>query len=117
MTRNGRPWTSNPQVAGSNPARRAICRCAISSDFPALVCLSRHRFVPVSWGKVSQEPNEDPNGKEALMCANCGCGMPEDQQGDDRNILWSQIVASAEANDISPAEAVRNIQAMADQQG
>jgi hypothetical protein len=50
------------------------------------------------------------------MCANCGCGMPEDQRGDDRNILWSQVVASAEANDITPAEAVRNIQAMAEEQ-
>ncbi len=37
--------------------------------------------------------------------------------GDDRNILWSQIVASAEANDITPAEAVLNMQAMAEQQG
>jgi hypothetical protein len=37
--------------------------------------------------------------------------------GDDRNILWSEIVASAEANDITPAEAVRNIQAMADEMG
>jgi hypothetical protein len=35
--------------------------------------------------------------------------------GDDRNILWSEIVASAEANDITPAEAVRNIQAMSEQ--
>lgn len=51
------------------------------------------------------------------MCANCGCGKPEDQMGDDRNILWSQIVASAEANDITPAEAVLNMQAMAEQQG
>ncbi len=37
--------------------------------------------------------------------------------GDDRNIFWSEIVASAEANDIEPAEAARNIQAMADQMG
>jgi hypothetical protein len=51
------------------------------------------------------------------MCANCGCGRPEDRLGDDRNILWSEIVASAEANDITPAEAVRNIQAMAQQMG
>lgn len=51
------------------------------------------------------------------MCANCGCGKPEDRMGDDRNILWSEIVASAEANDITPAEAARDIQAMADQMG
>lgn len=51
------------------------------------------------------------------MCANCGCGTPEDTQGDERNILWSQVVASAEANDITPAEAVQNMLKMAEQQG
>ena len=50
------------------------------------------------------------------MCANCGCGIPEDRHGDDRNILWSEVVASAEANGISPADAVQNIVKMADQQ-
>jgi hypothetical protein len=54
--------------------------------------------------------------EEERMCANCGCGIPEDDHGDDRNINWSAIVASAEANDISPAEAVRNMQTMAEQQ-
>jgi len=49
------------------------------------------------------------------MCANCGCGIPEDKHGDDRNINWSEIVVSAEANDISPDEAVKNIQEMARQ--
>lgn len=51
------------------------------------------------------------------MCANCGCGIPENKHDDDRNINWSEIVASAEANDISPAQAVQNIQEMAKQQG
>jgi hypothetical protein len=51
------------------------------------------------------------------MCANCGCGIPEDKHGDDRNINWSEIVASAEANDISPEQAIQNIQEMARQQG
>lgn len=51
------------------------------------------------------------------MCANCGCGVAEDKHGDDRNINWSDIVASAEANDISPSEAIQNIQAMAVQEG
>ena len=51
------------------------------------------------------------------MCANCGCGSPEDNHGDDRNINWSAIVASAEANDITAAEAVQNMQKMAEQQG
>jgi hypothetical protein len=50
------------------------------------------------------------------MCANCGCGVPEDTHGDDRNIAWSVIVASAEANDISPEEAAKNISEMAGKQ-
>lgn len=43
------------------------------------------------------------------MCSNCGCGIPEDKHDDERNINWREIVASAEANDISPAQAVQNI--------
>lgn len=45
-----------------------------------------------------------------------GCGTPEDMQGDERNILWSQIVALAVANDISPAEAIKSMQQMAEDQ-
>ncbi|HEX2259007.1 MAG TPA: hypothetical protein VHJ40_04615 [Actinomycetota bacterium] len=51
------------------------------------------------------------------MCANCGCGIPEDKHGDDRNINWSEIVASAEANELSPGQAVANIVEMARKQG
>ncbi len=51
------------------------------------------------------------------MCANCGCGIPEDTHGDDRNIAWSQVVAAAEANGASPTEAIQNMQKMAEQQG
>src|SRR5688572_8833790 len=51
--------------------------------------------------------------EETIMCANCGCGIPEDKHGDDRNINWSEVVASAEANDISPEQAVQNMQEMA----
>jgi hypothetical protein len=51
------------------------------------------------------------------MCADRGCGIPEDSQGDERNILWSQVVASAEANDITPVEAVQNMVKMSEQQG
>jgi hypothetical protein len=47
------------------------------------------------------------------MCANCGCGIPEDKHDDERNLNWSEIVASAEANDISPQQAAQNIQDMA----
>ena len=51
------------------------------------------------------------------MCSNCGCKIPEDKHDDERNINWSEIVASAEANDISPSEAVKNIVEMAQAQG
>lgn len=51
------------------------------------------------------------------MCANCGCGLPEETHGDDRNITWSQIVASADAVGIPPEQAAQNINDMADQQG
>lgn len=51
------------------------------------------------------------------MCANCGCRIPEEAHNDERNILWSEIVASASAAAISPADAVRNIVEMAKQQG
>jgi hypothetical protein len=65
-----------------------------------------------------QPRTNDPTERRGRPCAPTGgCGRPEDRLGDDRNILWSEIVASAEANDITPAEAVRNIQAMAEQMG
>lgn len=51
------------------------------------------------------------------MCANCGCEIPEDKHDDDLNINWSQIVAAAEANNQTPAEAVENMAKMAEQQG
>lgn len=50
------------------------------------------------------------------MCATCGCGIPEDKHGDERNINWSEIEAAAQANEISTDEAVKNIQDMAQQQ-
>ena len=56
-------------------------------------------------------------GKEICMCSNCGCRIPENKHDDERNINWSEIVASAEANDISPGEAVKNIVEMAKAQG
>ena len=47
------------------------------------------------------------------MCATCGCGVPEDKHGDERNITWSQIEAAAAANDQSADEVVNNIEKMA----
>ena len=51
------------------------------------------------------------------MCANCGCGIPEEKHEDDRNINWSQIVAAADANNQTPKQAVENITKMAQEQG
>jgi hypothetical protein len=51
------------------------------------------------------------------MCANCGCGIPEDKHDDDRNINWSEIVAAAQANNQTPKQAVDNIVKMAQEQG
>lgn len=51
------------------------------------------------------------------MCANCGCGSPEDKHDDDRNITWSEVIAAAAANDQSPAEAIKNMEEMAKTQG
>jgi hypothetical protein len=57
-------------------------------------------------------------GREGgVMCANCGCGVPEDAHNDERNILWSEIEASARASDISTADAIRNIVEMAKDHG
>jgi hypothetical protein len=50
------------------------------------------------------------------MCANCGCGIPEDRHGDDRNITWSDIQAAADANDMSANVAIENMRDMASQQ-
>jgi hypothetical protein len=50
------------------------------------------------------------------MCANCGCQIPEDRHGDDRNITWSDIQAAAEANGMAPEQAVENMQEMSRQQ-
>jgi ribosomal protein S26 len=55
--------------------------------------------------------------EEVAMCANCGCGIPEDKHGDERNINWSEIVAAAEAKDMSPDQAIQNMQEMAQKQG
>jgi hypothetical protein len=73
------------------------------------------RLVGTAAGESSHR--RETSREERAMCANCGCGIPEDKHGDDRNIAWSEIVAAADANDASPIEAIRNMQKMAEQQG
>lgn len=42
------------------------------------------------------------------MCYNCGCGMPDDDHGDARNITNATFEAAAEAVDQSAEEARSN---------
>ena len=48
-------------------------------------------------------------GKEQTMCMSCGCGKPNDNHGDSRNITQHDLNDAAEAAGISLAQAVLNI--------
>ena len=48
-------------------------------------------------------------GKEQTMCMSCGCGKPNDNHGDSRNITQHDLNDAAEAAGISLAQAVQNI--------
>jgi len=43
------------------------------------------------------------------MCMSCGCGKPNDNRGDSRNITQHDINDAAEAAGISATQAVQNI--------
>lgn len=43
------------------------------------------------------------------MCLSCSCGRPSDDHGDHRHITLADLAAAADAADISPAQAARNI--------
>lgn len=43
------------------------------------------------------------------MCVSCGCGQPEDDHGDPRNITQSELDEAARAANISSEEAAQNI--------
>lgn len=44
------------------------------------------------------------------MCLTCGCGVPNDDHGDDRNITYDDLLTAAEAAEIEVDEAARNFQ-------
>jgi hypothetical protein len=44
------------------------------------------------------------------MCLTCGCGIPDDNHGDSRNIVMQQLNDAAEAAEIDVDEAARNLQ-------
>jgi hypothetical protein len=42
------------------------------------------------------------------VCLTCGCGVPNDDHGDDRHITYEELKTAAEAAEIPVDEAVRN---------
>jgi hypothetical protein len=43
------------------------------------------------------------------MCLTCGCGQPNDDHGDPRNIVMSELNDAAEAAEIDVDEAANNL--------
>jgi hypothetical protein len=48
--------------------------------------------------------------KEESMCLTCGCGVLNDNHGDDRHITYDDLKTAAEAAEIPVDEAVRNFE-------
>jgi hypothetical protein len=44
------------------------------------------------------------------MCLTCGCGEPNDDHGDSRNIVMQELKDAADAAEVSVDEAARNLQ-------
>jgi hypothetical protein len=51
----------------------------------------------------------DPDGRNDAMCMSCGCGKPNDDHGDERNITREDLDRAAEAADTTPDRAAENI--------
>lgn len=45
------------------------------------------------------------------MCLSCGCGLPNEAHGEERHITYQKLVAAAQAANISPKQAAKNIRA------
>ncbi len=43
------------------------------------------------------------------MCTSCGCGQPNNDHGDTRNITENDLINAAQAAEISPKQAAENI--------
>jgi hypothetical protein len=43
------------------------------------------------------------------MCISCGCGEPDEQHGDERNLTMRQVEDAAEAAGISPQAVAANV--------
>jgi hypothetical protein len=46
--------------------------------------------------------------REFRMCLTCGCGEPNDDHGDSRNITFDNLKAAAQAAEVTVDEAVKN---------
>jgi hypothetical protein len=46
---------------------------------------------------------------EKDMCLSCGCGEPNENHGDPRNITMQKLEEAAQAGDITPEQAAQNI--------
>lgn len=49
------------------------------------------------------------------MCASCGCGMLNEDHGDQRMITMNDLEQAAEASEISVSQVVQNLQEAAGQ--
>ena len=47
--------------------------------------------------------------KGFVMCLTCGCGRPEDQHDSEDNIVLADLKRAANAADITPDEALKNM--------
>lgn len=110
--RVGRRLHGNADQADEPSAGPDVEASAASWGRIGVPCRGRPLSVEDGFERV---PDTYPSEGGGGMCANCGCGIPEDTHGDDRNILWSQIAHSANAARITPQQAAQNIQAMAEQ--
>ncbi len=43
------------------------------------------------------------------MCLNCGCGQPENEQGNSANITYGELQQAAQANGMSVDQTLRNM--------
>jgi hypothetical protein len=43
------------------------------------------------------------------MCLSCGCGEPNQDHGDPRNIIMQKLEEAAQAGDTTPEQAAQNI--------
>ncbi len=51
------------------------------------------------------------------MCMSCGCGQPNNNHGDNRNITEKDLNQAAQAAGITPEQAAKNISTCCQQMG